>query len=254
MRIDQLEHLAAVTEHGSLRRAAEHLHLSQSALSASIRGLERELGVTLLERHRAGARVSEEGQDLLPIMAEVLGGVAQLRDAARHGRGASRTLRVGTVHAGTSALVVPAAQEFSARHRATTIDVATMLQAEIQERLLEGRLEVGLVNVLPGDDIPAALEAVALLAGRPVVCCRTDDALAGQESISVDDLREWPYVSSRPGYLMHRLTQRLFGSSQPRETFSADGADMAKLLVANGAGAAVLPDYSIHGDPSSRRA
>jgi DNA-binding transcriptional LysR family regulator len=252
VRIDQLEHLAAVTEHGSLRRAADALHLSQSALSASIRGLERELGVTLLERHRSGSRVSQEGRALLPVMSEILGGVSQLRAAARNEGTASRTLRVGTVHAGTTSLVVPAARAFIESHPTTTIDVATMTQREIHERLLEGRLEVGLVNVFPGDDVPAELHATTLLRGSPVVCVASEDPLADEEEISLDDLRERPYIGSRPGYLMHRLTQRLFGSAQPAETFSADGADMAKLLVASGVGSAVLPDYSISGDPLER--
>ena len=48
MRLEQLEYLAAVVQHGSLRRASEHLHISQPALSEGVGKLERELGVTLL--------------------------------------------------------------------------------------------------------------------------------------------------------------------------------------------------------------
>ncbi|MFC5679659.1 LysR family transcriptional regulator [Aeromicrobium endophyticum] len=249
MRIEQLEYLAAVVDHGSLRRASEQLHVSQSALSTAVRSLERELGVSLLERHRSGARASQEGRDLLPLMTEILVGVAQLKAAAADQTQASLTIRVGTVHAGTSALLVPAVRQFGAAHRTTTVDVATMLQSEIHDRLIEGRLELGLINLIPGDDIPGTLVATTLLRGRPAVCLRTDDPLAAKDRITVDDLRARPFVSSRPGYLMHRLAQRLFGPAQPAETFSADGAEMAKLLVANGAGPSVLPDYSIAGDP-----
>lgn len=249
MRIEHLEYLSAVIDHGSFRRASERLHISQSALSTAIRSLERELGVSLLERRRSGARISREGRDLLPFMAEILAGVAHLKAAANDQSQSSLTIRVGTVHAGTSALLVPAVREFGATYRTTTVDVATMLQSDIQERLLEGRLELGLINVIPGDDIPATLVATTLLRGKPAVCCRTDDPLAAKDYITADDLRARPFVSSRPGYLMHRLGQRLFGPIQPVETFSADGAEMAKLLVANGAGPSVLPDYSILGDP-----
>ncbi|MEU4693891.1 LysR family transcriptional regulator [Actinoplanes sp. NPDC023714] len=248
MRFEQLEYLMAVIEHGSLRRAGEQLHVSQSALSEAISSLERELGVPLLERHRAGARVSREGRDLVPIVAEILGGVAHLKAASDRAR-ASRTIRVGTVNAGTSALLIPAVREFGAGHPSTTVDVATMLQAEIEESLLEGRLDVGLINAFPGDDIPAGLERTVLLHGRPAVCCRADDPLAAQTAISVDDLRTRPFVAMRPGYLMHRLAQRLFGDAPPPETFSTDGAEMGKSLVASGVGPTILPDYSILGDP-----
>ena len=53
MRIEQLEYLLAVTRHGSLRRASEKLHISQPSLSEALSKLERELGVTLLDRRRS---------------------------------------------------------------------------------------------------------------------------------------------------------------------------------------------------------
>lgn len=252
MRLEQLEYLATVTQYGSFRRAAEHLHVSQSALSEGISSLERELGVPLLERHRSGARVSREGLDLLPLMTEILSGVAQLKNAARDHARTIRTIRVGTVNAGTSALLVPAVREFGAGQPNTTVDVATMLQAEIHEGLLEGRLDVGLVNVFPDDHIPSALTRTILLLGTPVVCCRTDDSLAPQAKVSVADLRGRPFVAMRPGYLMHRLAQRLFAEAPPPETISTDGAEMGKVLVANGTGPTILPDYSVYGDPLER--
>ena len=87
MRIEQLEYIAAVTQHGSLRRASERLHLSQPALSEAVSKLERELGVTLLDRRRSGARISRAGPELLPDMVEVLEAVDRLRaspPATRH--------------------------------------------------------------------------------------------------------------------------------------------------------------------------
>ncbi|WP_312034468.1 LysR family transcriptional regulator [Actinoplanes sp. TBRC 11911] len=252
MRLEQLGYLAAVTQYGSLRRAAEHLHVSQSALSEGISSLERELGVPLLERHRSGARVSREGIDLLPLMTEILSGVAQLKNAARDHARTIRTIRVGTVNAGTSALLVPAVREFGAGHPNTTVDVATMLQDQIHDGLLQGRLDVGLVNVFPDDAIPSGLTRSLLLRGTPVVCCRVDDPLSAQATVRVEDLRRRPFVAMRPGYLMHRLVQDLFADAPPPETFSTDGAEMGKVLVANGTGPTILPDYSVYGDPLER--
>ena len=82
MRIEQLEYIAAVTQHGSLRRASERLHISQPALSEAVSKLERELGVTLLDRRRSGARISRRGRELQQHMVEVLEAVDALRTAA----------------------------------------------------------------------------------------------------------------------------------------------------------------------------
>ena len=108
MRIEQLEYLAAVTQHGSLRRASERLHISQPALSEAVSKLERELGVTLLDRRRTGARISRQGRHLLQNMVEVLEAVDRLRTAAGDQSTATRFLRIGTVNAATTDSCSPA--------------------------------------------------------------------------------------------------------------------------------------------------
>ena len=56
----------------------------------------------------------------------------------------------------------------------------------------------------------------------------------------------------RAGYLMYRFAHRLFGSELPAEWHCTDGAEMGKMMVAEGIGLTVLPDYSVHGDPLER--
>jgi DNA-binding transcriptional LysR family regulator len=252
VRIEQLEYLAAVIQHGSLRRAGESLHLSQPALSEALGNLERELGVTLLERRRAGARISSEGRGLLPYMAEVLSAVDRLREAAGDESVTARTLRVGTVSAAGAAVLVPAVQDFRRTHPATVLEVVSAQHQEILDRLEEGALDLGLVNVLAGDDLPRRLRADVLLRGRPVACLPTDHPLAEKETVTVEELREQSFVTMRPGYLMHRYASRLFGSTPPSDAFSADGAEMGKLMVAQGLGVTILPDYSLVDDPLCR--
>ncbi len=252
MRIEQLEYLAAVTRHGSLRRASEKLHLSQPALSEAVTKLERELRVTLLDRHRSGARISREGRELLPYMEEVLAAVDRLRMAAGHQRADGRPIRLGTVHAAAATLLVPAVRAFQDRHPATTVEVLILQQAQIDEGLAEGSLDLGLVNVLEGDEPPAELVGTPLLHGRPVVVLPAGHRLAASAAISVDQLREERFVMMRAGYLMHRFVHRIFGAGLPLVCHSTDGAEMGKALVAEGLGVTVLPDYSIHGDALTR--
>ena len=249
MRIEQLEQLAAVTQHGSLRRASDHLHLSQPALSESLRNLERELGITLLDRRRTGARISREGRDLLPAMVEVIEAVGRLREAAGDQTLSTRAVRVGTVNAGTSRVLVPAVRDVNAAFPHTTVEVVSAQQVEIAQAIDEGGLDVGLVNLLGGDDVPTELAGTELVRGRPAVCCRADHPFAALEEVPVEQLRKEPFVAMRSGYLMHRFAHRLFGGELPPVAFSTDGADMGKLMVAQGLGVTVLPDYSIDGHP-----
>ncbi|MFE3035010.1 LysR family transcriptional regulator [Streptomyces canus] len=249
MRTEQLEYIAAVTRLGSLRRAADELRLSQPALSETVRNLERELGVDLLERKRSGATMSAEGRELLPHIVGVLEAVDRLRSAAGEQHRMSRMVRVGTVNAATVPLLIPAVEDFRAAHPVTQVEVVGAQQTEIQRGLSEGGFDLGLVNHLDGDDTPAECESTPLLHGRPVVCLRPDSPLAARERVTVDDLLAQPLIAMRTGYVMHRFVHRLLDGRGPAFAYSTDGAEMGKLMVAEGLGVTVLPDFSVVGDP-----
>jgi DNA-binding transcriptional LysR family regulator len=252
MRVEQLEYIRAVTRLGSLRRAAEELHLSQPALSETVRNLERELGVELLERRPSGAKISEAGRELLPYIESVLESVDRLRSAADSYHRTVRTIRVGTVNAATVPLLVPAVSQFRELHPHTAVEVMSAQQDDIHRSLREGSMDLGLVNYLRGDDYPPDFESTELLRGRPVVCLRADSDLAALREVSADDLLTTPLVMMRSGYVMHRFVHRLLGDRTPPSAYSADGAEMGKLLVAEGLGVTVLPDFSVMNDPLER--
>lgn len=256
MRLEQLEYIAAVVQHGSLRRASEALHLSQPALSEAVAKLERELGVTLLERRRSGARISPEGRELLGNMTDVLEAADRLRTAAGDRSRSARAIRVGTVNTGTSSLVVPAVRAFQDSRPATTVEVLDLQQPEIQRALGEGSLDLGLVNAvggpLGGDSVPDHLTGTVLVHGAPVVVLPADHPLAAHDTLTADHVRQERFVAMRAGYAMHGFARRLFGGEQPSTTYVTDGAAMGKLMVAEGLGLTVLPDYSVVGDPLHR--
>jgi DNA-binding transcriptional LysR family regulator len=230
MRIEQIEYAAAVARFGSFRRAAEELHISQPALSETVRKLEAELGVNILDRQRTGATVSAEGRELLPHLLDVIEAAKRLRSAADEQHESSRAIRLGTVSAATSPL----------------------LTATIRS-LLDGGLDLGLVNYLDGDEIAPELHTVELLHGNPVVCMHSDSPLAGSLAVSTAELKAQPLIAMRAGYAMHRYLNRLLGGEKPSFSYTADGAEMGKLMVAAGLGVTVLPSYSVIGDPLEQR-
>jgi DNA-binding transcriptional LysR family regulator len=225
MRIQQLEYATAVARFGSFRRAAEALHISQPALSENVRRLERELGVEILDRRRSGATVGEHGRELLPHMLAVIEAADDLKRAA---------------------------DDFRDTHASTQVEILSAQQTAIHRALLEGSMDLGLVNYLEGDDMPPEFESTELLRGHPVVCLRPDDELASSATVRTADLFERPLIGMRAGYVMHRYVTRLLDGREPTPSYSADGAEMGKLMVAAGLGVAVLPDYSVIGDPLER--
>lgn len=248
MRIEQLECVATVARLGSFRRAADELHISQPALSGSIRSLERELGVDLLDRGRHGARMSESGRELFPYILTLLDSYDRLKHAAGEQHRSVRLVRLGTVSAATAPLLAPVIKRFRQSHPLTQVEVIGALQADIHRGLLEGSFDLGLVNYLDGDDMPPELETTPLLRGRAVAVLRADSPLAQLAAVPTAGLLAEPLIVMRPGYVMHRYLHRLLGGQLPEFSYSADGAEMGKLMVAEDLGLTVLPDYSVIGD------
>ena len=253
MRTEQLEYIAAVTRLGSLRRAAEELRLSQPALSETVRNLERELGVDLLERKRSGATMSAEGRELLPHIVGVLEAVDRLRGGGgraaphqpygpgRHGeRGDRAAAHPGGPRTSGPRIRSPRSR-WSARSRRTSTGPCG-----------------GRVRPRPGQPPrrrrhARRIRVHELLRGRPVVCLRPDSPLAARPAVPVDDLLTQPLIAMRSGYVMHRFVHRLLGGRGPSFSYSTDGAEMGKLMVAEGLGVTVLPDFSVVGDPLERQ-
>jgi DNA-binding transcriptional LysR family regulator len=249
VRIEQLEYVAAIARLGSFRRAADELHISQPALSGSIRSLERELGVDLLDRGRHGARMSDSGRELFPYILTLLDSHDRLRSAAGDQHHSVRLVRLGTVSAATAPLLAPTIQQFRQSHPQTQVEVIGAQQAEIHRGVLEGGFDLGLVNYLDGDDLPPELETTPLLRGRAVAVLRADSALARRAVVRTADLLAEPLIVMRAGYVMHRYLHRLLQGQLPVFSYSTDGAEMGKLMVAEGLGITVLPDFSVIGDP-----
>ena len=185
-------------------------------------------------------------------MVDVLESVRRLRQEASDQHLTSGVLRVGTVNAGTSAVLTPAVHAWTAQHPAAQVEILPMQQDDIRAGLVEGSLDVGLVNLLDSDDRRSDLATTDLLHGRPVVVLPAGHPLAAHEAISTDALRRERIVLMRAGYLMHRFANRLFGAEPPQLVHSTDGAELGKLMVAEGLGLTLLPDYSVEGDPLHR--
>jgi DNA-binding transcriptional LysR family regulator len=92
-----------------------------------------------------------------------------------------------------------------------------------------------------------------LIHGQALVCVPRGNPLAALDEVRTDELVGQPFILMRPGYLMHRVIHRLLDGDPAPSAYVADGAEMGKLLVAEGDGVTVLPDFSVIGDPCTRR-
>ncbi|MFE6612600.1 LysR family transcriptional regulator [Amycolatopsis sp. NPDC057786] len=183
--LHKLNHLIAVAEEGSFTRAAARLHLSQQALSTSVRTLEREVGVPLLERSATGVTVLPAGQALIAD-AHLLHGIADsaVRRARRIGRSEPERLRVGHTPAVTGDEVTALLR----RHQADPdliIDVNQRYPDELVAQLLGGHLDLGLGRALT---LAHGLVGTTLIRQPLNVAVATGHRLAEREHLALSDL------------------------------------------------------------------
>ena len=78
MRIEQFEYLLEISQNKSMNAASKNLHISPQALSNSIKKLEDELGLTILERTSMGVSLTPDGKSLLLLIENFLSGLNDL--------------------------------------------------------------------------------------------------------------------------------------------------------------------------------
>src|SRR5262245_26229448 len=199
MELRHLATFAAVAEEGSFTRAAGRLHVVQSAVSANVRALERELGVTLFDRSTHRVTLSEAGRVLLPEARRTLAAAAAARDAVDQLRGGLRgTVRLGMMLAPRQAGISVPRILAALRDEDPGIEVALEIAASTvnADRGRRGRLDLAFVG-LPAGAVPE-LALTPILTEEMQLVVPPGHPLAGRGSVALDELGGETFVDGPP--------------------------------------------------------
>jgi DNA-binding transcriptional LysR family regulator len=141
MDISDLRMFEAVSRHGSMNRAAQELHTVQSNVTARIRGLEEELGVTLFQRHARGVSMTPAGQRILPFAARLAKLLADARAAARDDGVPNGALVLGGLETTTALRLSPMLTTFTKSYPQVRLVVSTGTTHKLLDEVLAYRLE-----------------------------------------------------------------------------------------------------------------
>lgn len=252
MEIRQLEYFVAVAEEKNFGRAAARLHVVQSAISAGIQVLERDVGAALF--HRAGRRteLTDAGEALLPRARRALDAMRDAQDAVGEVKGGLRgTLRIGTLTSIPLVDIPAALGEFRRRHpkvRLVTGDTSAG-SVGVVASLREHRLDLGFV-VLPAD-APEGIEVTPLGRARMMVALPEDHHFAGRAQLRLAELVDEDFVDLPRGFGNRELVDRAFlavGSNR-RVTLQITDIGEAVNYVRHRLGVAVLPSFLLDQAP-----
>jgi DNA-binding transcriptional LysR family regulator len=211
MELRNLEHFIAVADEHSFTRAAARVHLVQSALSVSIRSLERELGERLFDRTTHHVQLTDAGEALLVEARRTLAAADAARDAVAAVSGGLRgQVRIGIMH---SLSLIDLAGLMTSYHRqwpdVKLIPVSAIGgSASLVRSVLAGQVDVAFA-ALP-NDYPAELSVHLLAVEDLVLACPPDSTLPRRRAVSVAELAGQPFIEFPPGWGTRRSSDQLF--------------------------------------------
>lgn len=222
----RLQTFLAVVEHGSARAAAHHLSVTESAVSASLAALHREVGVPLLERHGRGLRVTEAGEIFADYARRILGLLDESLAATRHGRNAEQgRLRLGTVTTAGEYLAPGLLASFTRRYPAVEVTLDVGVRDRVFAQLGDAALDV----VIGGR--PPTGAGLATRATRP------NSLVVVAAAGAVPDLSAVTWLLREPGSGTRATTLALLAAlpTQPRTlTLGSHGAVVASTVLGLG--------------------
>jgi len=240
----QLEALVAVVDCGGFRASAARLHMTQSAVSQAVLGLERVLSAPLLVRGRGRVVPTALGERVVAHARRALSEVGEIAAAALADSNTEPgSLRLASIRSVAARLVGPTLPKFSARHPRVSVSLWEGTDRELHAWLNAGLVDVGFVG--PTLDVPPNAQVIALAEDPWYALLPKDHPLARGRRVRLRRLARVPYVMSDSGCepAVRALFERV--GVTPDVQHRAVGIDTLMEMVAAGLGWTLVPEMSI---------
>lgn len=249
----KLLYLATIIEQGSLAKAAKHLSVSQPALSKSMNRLEGELGIKLLQRGPTGIIPTASGE-LIYSHARLIREEMDLAKARIHGeKDHARVVTIGTLPSLSSSVIPLAVGRWKERHPRALLRVVEKVQVELLLGLLRCEFDFIVGQTEFFDIFLDGMKQRVLFRDRLCVFARPKHSLFLLESLSWDDLVQFPWVCPMVGWSQRTILEKLVASEgvdPPQKLVECSSIDFTKSLVATSDHLAMLPAHAVTAEVS----
>lgn len=192
---------------GSVRKAAERLHLAPSAVSRHVGRLERSFETILLERRADGVALTASGEILRGHLIDLLRHVDLMRDALAARPGGSGKIRLVTIEGITRDFLSPQIAAFTRGRPSITFNVDVRPRDKVFDALEQYEAEIGFIY----DHFShPAIEAAGQWRQPLMAFVGADHRLASGQALSLQDLDGQPCVLPDASFGIHRLVTRAF--------------------------------------------
>lgn len=202
-----VRYFGAVVQHGSIRAAAESLHVAQSAVSRQIQALEGEVGATLLERRARGVFPTAAGELLYRYWRDATFDIERVRSEIDALQGLRRGhVRLASIETLLITVLPSAIDRFRQSHPGVTFEVQICGSNTVADRVRAADVELGLGFNLSGTP---HLDVAARVREPVMAIMRPDHPLAKARELSLARIAGWPIAVSAP----HSGTRRILDAA-----------------------------------------
>lgn len=240
MEFRQLEYFQMVSKLKNFTKAAEKLHVSQPSITNSIRKLENELGVLLLDRNKKRVRLTEEGKVFLnrvnKILFELNDTILEIKDLNCLNKG---SIKLGLPPMIGAYLFPDIFTKF--KHEYPQLDLKVFEEGSISacNMLEKGELDLGII-ILPKDS--KELNTLQLYTEQIVLCVAHDHKFANYKSIHFSQLKDENLILLKEDSFHRKfiLQSCINNNFSPNIIFSSNQIETIKGLVESGVGVSFL--------------
>ncbi|MFE0045233.1 LysR family transcriptional regulator [Streptomyces albireticuli] len=246
MTLDDLKVFVMVCEARNLSAVAREMNCSQSAVSQHVRRLEKEVGLTLMERQSRGVAPTEAGRILQRAASDgltALGEGLRALEELRTGQGGGVVIATGATTIRN--FLGAAIKEFCREYPEVGLEFHTERSSHrCLEALRTGAVDLAWVTITAEAAGTQGVEQRPVISLEWVLAVRADDPLAGETALAAEDLARTRLIRPPTGTSSGRQVEDYLGAHglPPRATTTrATDWDTALLLAEMGLGHALIP-------------
>ena len=243
MDVRQLAAIVAIADHGTFSAAARSLYTVQSNVSGHISRLEKELGVTLVDRSQSelteeGARVVERARRVLNEIEDITSDVT-----SRHDNVSGQT-RIGVIGTTARWLTPSLLRQLATDHPNVRAVVREGASSSLVPNVMSGELNAAVIH-LPIDEPELVVEP--LFAEDLFLLVNEDHRLAGADTVPIAELDDEPLLLPPTGSALRKLLDRAAATNDVslRPQAEIDGVRLLASLAFDGFGPAIVPATAI---------
>ena len=239
--------LLTAVKTGSLSKAAQELGYTQSGLTQMMNGLEDELGCALLVRGYNGVRLTEIGQELLPLFEDAAFSLRRLREEAlNYKAGSSYPIRIGVFPSLSKQWLPQVLKQYQNMPGSAPIELSVGGD-DIPRLLEEGLIDLALVE----EGMKGSGTWFHLMDDNYFAAVHVDNPLSKKDTVTITELTEHPFIMSSISELRAQL--KPYTSGKLRNEIQVNCVDDAAImsLVEQGLGVSILPELALTNCPET---